>query len=88
VQTHGEEILTRTSGVWVSRQEGYFWSIVSEGYPEIGQILHEGNARLIAAAPELLDMLKEFVELARKNIVPSDVRMHRAMAAIAKAEGQ
>ena len=29
-----------------------------------------------------------FVELARKNIVPSDVRMHRAMAAIAKAEVQ
>lgn len=53
----------------------------------------EANARLIAAAPELLEMLTRCVKLleianiAGKSTYASDVRMG-AQAAIAKAEGR
>ena len=45
----------------------------------------EANAWLIAAAPELLDALKEMTETG--GWMPSDERFVRANAAIAKATG-
>ena len=43
----------------------------------------EANARLAAAAPDMLDLLKEFVGEARSNIR----WMHKMLAVIAKADG-
>ena len=44
------------------------------------------NARLIAAAPELLEALKGMVETPHQNIVEQTAAFGRARAAIAKAE--
>lgn len=43
----------------------------------------EANARLIAAAPKMLDALRSYVELGH-----SDTAMREARAAIAKATGE
>ena len=47
----------------------------------------EANARLIAAAPELLAALKDIAETQWANGVPSSGALREARAAIAKAEG-
>lgn len=54
----------------------------------------EANARLIAAAPGLLEALEEMIELASPNIYPQPdksqsgwAKLQRARAAIAKAKG-
>ena len=61
-------------------------------YVELGSEVRKANARLIAAAPELLEALKEFVEVVRNAGVEwcdgvLDAQ-DRARAAIAKAEGR
>jgi hypothetical protein len=85
-----------TQGQWEARKEGYFWTIVSEGQPEIGQILHVADARLISAAPELLEALKECisalyeaVQIAPLDRLPDKAggAIQQAQYVIAKAEG-
>ena len=56
----------------------------TEGEEEIGSIVMLANARLIAAAPELLEALKVLVE--NGGIGPEQM-FHDARAAIAKATG-
>lgn len=51
----------------------------------------EANARLIAAAPELLEALRDVLRIARAasvGISGNQPRLDRASAAIAKAEGR
>jgi len=48
----------------------------------------EANARLIAAAPELLDALKEILYYIGDRKVATHGAMHRARDAIAKATGE
>ncbi|MCB2020944.1 MAG: hypothetical protein KDG44_09070, partial [Burkholderiaceae bacterium] len=72
--------------VWV-RQQGHRPSGVdTEPWPE-----GEANARLIAAAPELLDALRELAELVvlQFGMPPpgADGPLQKALAAIAKADG-
>lgn len=61
---------------------------------EHGQEDSRANARLIAAAPELLEALKELVEWAMDAATELDIPTHspscisKARAAIAKAEGR
>lgn len=54
------------------------------GYPGYG--VSEANARLMAAAPDLLYSLKECVELLQ-FLTSRESELERAVAAIAKAEG-
>jgi hypothetical protein len=46
------------------------------------------NARLIAAAPDLLEALKEFVHPYQSVALTERERNEKALAAIAKAEGR
>ena len=48
---------------------------------------HEANARLIAAAPELLEALKELMVAADRVSAEPVTWLGKARAAIAKAEG-
>lgn len=48
----------------------------------------EANARLIAAAPDLLDELETLVRYAQGADIPPKVAIDRARAAIAKAAGR
>ena len=52
-----------TKGPWLTQEENnnaiHFWSIQSKNGEQIGDCLMEANARLIAAAPEMYEMLKE-----------------------------
>lgn len=49
----------------------------------------EANARLISAAPELIETLREIVSLTKESVLPNPVQVHaKACAAIAKAEGR
>lgn len=47
----------------------------------------EANARLIAAAPDLLDALTDVMNFVAADLIDSDVGV-KARAAIAKAKGQ
>lgn len=47
----------------------------------------EANARLIAAAPELLDVLTRLIHMAECNTTPGPNTLAQARAAIAKAQG-
>ena len=72
--------------VW-PRQQGHRPSVVdTEPWPE-----GEANARLIAAAPDLLESLRELAELAvmQFGMPPpgADGPLQKALAAIAKADG-
>lgn len=84
-----------TPAPWTVRTRA---SIDYEGNIEIAEACegeHEANARLIAAAPELLDALKDVLERFKNerdiqlgNGYPEDyVSITAAEAAIAKAEG-
>jgi len=59
-----------------------------DDYPKMGKIVGEANARLIAAAPELLEALKDALcclEVCGKDY---DYAVGKASAAIAKATGE
>ena len=59
---------------------------LEEGFP---QEVVEANARLIAAAPQLLEALKALLDITPFSSTDKDCRIHReAEAAIAKAEGR
>jgi hypothetical protein len=62
---------------------------VQTGFDEPFESQQHANARLIAAAPELLHALRKFVEWQdeMKNAVPR-IYIDRAKEAIAKAEGR
>jgi hypothetical protein len=67
-------------------------SPVMEGldYPKahVADVDGEANARLIAAAPELLEALKQFVSHPRVGQIYGATLIDAAAAAIAKAEGR
>jgi len=83
---------THTSGPWHLGRRAGNPAIYSQDGAEIADVLHvtngdwRGNARLLAAAPEMLAALKGL--LADRYLADpiNDCRMAKARAAIAKAE--
>ena len=68
------------TGVWiVGRDDGHLLTKIPAG-----SIDAEANARLIAAAPDLLDALERLVHLAECNTSPGPNTLTQARAAIAK----
>ncbi len=57
-------------------------------WDERGQETHQANARLIAAAPELLEACEGLVANLTEGDFVSETRVEAARAAIAKALGQ
>ena len=88
--------MKHTPGPWEYGEErGCCREIHADNGPElyaIAQTRHgdpeicEANARLIAAAPDLLDELETLVRYAQGADIPPHVAVDRARAAIAKAE--
>lgn len=98
--------MTHTPGPWAydpdskevfgsTEEHGCGWIALVEGNDSSDQPLpaemRAANARLIAAAPELLAALKELVEYDDGSNDPGDLGyeiLQRCKAAIAKAEGR
>lgn len=75
----------------------YDFAISGEGAPVLAEVFGrfsnggyspaEDNARLIAAAPELLDALRNLVAV-QPNLMANSAELANARAAIAKADGR
>ena len=70
---------------WFSSSHVPFAGYVGEEEPEVGRPEREANARLISAAPDLLEALKAVK--ARRIAWPKEIEL-MVVAAIAKAEGE
>jgi hypothetical protein len=69
--------------------QGPFYGLVnSQGNVVATQIVGEANARLIAVAPELLELVNFVLACEGNDYAVDDQWVERAEAAIAKAEGR
>ncbi|QBF27186.1 hypothetical protein EXN22_16350 [Pseudomonas tructae] len=89
----GDGVKATTSDGWMIADCGGCETNSEIGPVELGPGVLLANARLIAAAPELLVVAQEFLEaLAEQGILcecgEADCRTTRARAAIAKARGE
>lgn len=84
--TPGDWIAIRAGGIgyfeWFARIDGKARAIASDITDPVTGLPSEANARLIAAAPDLLEALKDALEY-----IPTTLQ-GRARSAIAKAEGR
>jgi hypothetical protein len=79
------EITEFLSGPWIVGKDGFRWFIgTADGITIAHEIERAGDARLLAAAPELLEALQAVVAVADRKTNEFD----RARAAIAKATGR
>jgi len=74
-------------------RHGNLWFIVAEvsrdRWATVAETTREADARLIAAAPELLTTLNALVDLLNQDLDPEQcAAWDAAVAAIAKAEGR
>lgn len=49
-----------TPGPWKSIKDGKYFTIVSEGQPEIGQILRKEDADLIGVSSDMAELIMEW----------------------------
>jgi hypothetical protein len=79
---------TQTDGPWKIEPFAFGWRIVGASGEEVAEIArslnpdHKANARLIAAAPEMLEALQSLT-----HPMASDEDLQNALAVIAKAKG-
>lgn len=77
------------SPTWQEANQGRHWGSADESHIERPEAEVEANARLIAAAPELLDTLRRLVDVLNDDLDPEQCAVwDAAVAAIAKAEGR
>lgn len=86
------QAMKHTPGPWTTTPCSSGGLVVNRGdsFTNSFQIYPEADARLIAAAPELLEALKAFVKAWDKShqLEKTDVAFRMARAAIRKAEGE
>lgn len=86
------ENLTHTPGPWTALNRGYKSHVTDNDMNWNAEIVgpgHAANALLIAAAPELLEALQEFVGAVNAGAKFSDMSVvEYARTAIAKAKGE
>ena len=83
--------MANTLKLWEARDShDSTWSVVQSGQAQDGGIhgLSEANARLIAAAPDLLEALEQCLEVMDEHHVNHDPAFSNATTAIAKATGE
>lgn len=73
------------NGIQVKEQRGLVLAVAIGDVPELDS---EANARLIAAAPELLRCLRNMIDLYEQLQGHPTAYSHESRAAIAKAEGR
>lgn len=82
-----------TPGPWYALIDGEWWEVCDQ----VGGVIvrfrgleHEGNCRLIAAAPNLLAALSDLVDCHAEGgyVLPDNVVLHFARCAIAEATGR
>lgn len=87
---------THTPGPWqITRDKKYDQQRISSGDLPVAVTRAEANARLIAVAPDLLDLAKDIAGLDHCYLAQGDKALQQALrewkaaarAAIAKAEG-
>jgi hypothetical protein len=89
-----------TPGPWVLRERGLGFGVETEmgttiatcwrfnrGIPDATPTMEEANARLIAAAPDLYEVVKAIIHTYENADAASDT-LDKAYAAIEKAEGR
>jgi hypothetical protein len=86
-----------TPGEWEIRDNDYFpnqKTIETDGSSRVIAVIDKSdeedlaNARLIAAAPELLEVLEKWAEFMRENYAPEELSWYgETEAAISKARG-
>ncbi len=82
-----------TPGEWIDRGTncvGTRWQLVASVYPmeDENPEEHAANARLIAASPDLLEALKDMVNLVELMCPFDGPQQRKARAAIARATGE
>lgn len=77
----GQSVISAASKNWIDFAR--VWVVTDESTDKEG----EANARLIAAAPELLEALKDVMSAVELGWIPDGESMFNARAAIAKATG-
>lgn len=85
-----------TPGKWVAECVGSGWPLdnpddvyeVNNGYKRIAEYVSEADARLIAAAPELLAALLDMVHYDDLPAAEQQPAVERARSAISKAKGE
>ncbi len=87
--------MSHTPGPWTPYRDPGEYSAVGAATGDIAQeVRNEADARLIAAAPDLLRELRNLVSLLQTPLNRGDIQIHglatlnAASAAIAKAEGK
>ena len=78
-----EDSLIGFAGIFVIRDYGPYEGLAINDFDRVTPEVAEANKRLIAAAPELLEALKEVLAVSDRD----HIAWHKAHIAIAKAEG-
>ena len=87
------ETVKNTDGPWITRWDEEGGAFVTGGGTVIANMVgpaqnRKANARLIAAAPDLLDALKGMLDITVGDIYSLDPAVNAARKAIAKSEGR
>lgn len=78
---------SHVKGPWQVRKADYEYVVEAENYRIASRIDRKADANLIAAAPELLEVLKQLIDEIPEQGIVTQLTLRDARAAIAKAQG-